>query len=91
VIKKDIPVSEQLSTKAREKWLADPPVVKDILNFLWTLDEYEYKHPRVRPQLALSLLLCLYIGLRPGEFVERLARAGQMWIRSNSPHADDIT
>lgn len=70
VIDKDMPISEQLSTKARDKWLAGPPVVKDILNFLWTLDEYEYKHPRVRPQLALSLLLFLYIGLRPGEFVE---------------------
>lgn len=37
---------------------------------MWRLDEAEYNHPRVRPQIALSLLLMLYIGTRPGEFVE---------------------
>ena len=50
--------------------------MKDVLYFMWALDEFEFNHPRVRPQIALSLLLMLYIGLRPGEFVESNAHRG---------------
>ena len=73
VIEKDMPRSEQLSTKVREKWLASPPVVKDILHFMWVLDKHEFNHPRVRLQITLSMLILLYSGLRPGEFVESSA------------------
>ena len=67
---------EGLPSKARPKWLAGPQVVKDVLRFLWTLDEAEYSHPRVRLQLALSLPIMLYTGLRPGELVESGAHLG---------------
>lgn len=71
----DFRTTHKLSTKPREKWLAGPAVVSDVLRFLWELDEYEFPHPRMRPQLALSLLI-LYIGLRPGEFAESKAHVG---------------
>ena len=76
VIEKDIWKGENLSSKARQKRLAGPPMVKDILSFLWTIDEAEFPHLRIRPQIALSLLIMLYIGLRPGEFLESTAHRG---------------
>lgn len=59
--------------KVREKPLANKPVVADLLHFLWACDEREFSHPRVRLQISLSMLLMLFLGLRPGEFVESSA------------------
>ncbi|KAI6914838.1 hypothetical protein KC318_g431 [Hortaea werneckii] len=73
VIKGDIREKEGLSTKSRPKSLADGPVVRDVLHYLWALDEYEYCHPRMRIQLSFAILLLFYIGLRPGELVESSA------------------
>lgn len=67
---------EGLSTKARAKVIADRPVVMDIIRFLWTRDEYNYHHPRMRVQIALAILLMHYTGLRPGEYVESSSHRG---------------
>lgn len=76
-------VEEKLSTKARNKALADGPVVRDILDFLWRLDEYDYFHPRMRMQIVFALQLMHFVGLRPGEFVESSAYSnsneGLLW------------
>ncbi|KAK3672642.1 hypothetical protein LTR78_007454 [Recurvomyces mirabilis] len=68
--------AESLTTKARPKPLADGPVVRDVLRYLWVNDEYEYEHPRVRLQLTLAVFILHYIGLRPGELVESSCHAG---------------
>ncbi|KAI7362130.1 hypothetical protein KC354_g7535 [Hortaea werneckii] len=60
VVNNSIRQKECLSTKSRPKSLADGPVVRDVLHYLWALDEYEYSHPR----------------LRPGELVESSAHNG---------------
>lgn len=61
------------STKGRPKPLADLRVARDVLYFLWACDENSTKHPRVRVQLSFAILLLLYQGLRPGEFVQSSA------------------
>ncbi len=76
MINNGLKVSEGLSTKARVKHLADRLVVRDLLTYLWTLDEYEYQHPRMRVQVGFSLLMMHYMGLRPGEFTESTAHVG---------------
>lgn len=45
-------------------------VVEDLLYYLWACDEHVFKHPRMRLQLAWSIILSAYAGLRPGEFIE---------------------
>jgi hypothetical protein len=64
---------EGLSSKARPKGLADNNVTRDVLQFIWDLDEYHYDHPRVRVQIATAILILHLIGLRPGEIVESRA------------------
>ena len=66
------------STIGRAKPLASFEVVEDLLYFLWTNDEFTFKHPRARVQLSFSLLLMIYGGYRPGEFTESSA-----WRHSN--------
>jgi hypothetical protein len=40
------------------------------MRFIWVCDEYEYSHPRVRLHVAFSLIILVFMGSRPGEFVE---------------------
>jgi len=75
-ISKELRDVEGLSTKEKPKALADGPVVIDILRYLWIHDEYEYPHPRMRLQLAFSILVMHFVGLRPGELVESTAHQG---------------
>ncbi|KAI7489735.1 hypothetical protein KC357_g2124 [Hortaea werneckii] len=76
VVNNSIRQKECLSTKSRPKSLADGPVVRDVLHYLWALDEYEYSHPRMRIQTSLAILVLYYLGLRPGELVESSAHNG---------------
>ncbi|KAM3419395.1 hypothetical protein BST61_g5324 [Cercospora zeina] len=64
--------------KIREKPLATPAVVRTMLQFLWTSDEFDYRHPSERLQVLLLLLLFLFLGLRPGEVIESGA-----YVKSN--------
>ncbi|SMR54981.1 unnamed protein product [Zymoseptoria tritici ST99CH_1E4] len=59
-IEKELWEAEGLSTKARKKALADLPVIEDVLDFLWQRDEFVYKHPRIRIQIATGIL-CIWI------------------------------
>lgn len=61
---------EGLSTKGRPKSLANQQTVVDILYFLWACDTQDLGHERNRVQLSLSVLIMIYLGLRPGEMVE---------------------
>ncbi|KAF4556065.1 Hypothetical protein D9617_1g079400 [Elsinoe fawcettii] len=69
---RQLPTLENASTKAKEKPLASPEVVIDVIDFLWRFDEYAFKTeaPRWRLQISFALLLMLFFGLRPGEFTD---------------------
>jgi hypothetical protein len=71
-----LPQLGALSTKRREKPLADLLVIRDLIDFLWRLDEYDFIHPRNKLQLVCGLQLLFLLGLRPGEFVESSAHRG---------------
>lgn len=74
--------SEGLSTKGRPKALADLPVIVDVLDFLWQRDEYTWRCPRRRVQLAMGILFIWYMGLRTGEFIHNacsLPNEGILW------------
>lgn len=75
-IERELVHNYDANTKCREKPLADIEVTKDLLYFLWACDEYCFKHPRVRVQLAFAILILVFTGLRPGEFVESSAWRG---------------
>jgi hypothetical protein len=60
----------ELSTAAKTKPVAPLPVAEDLIQFLWTCDEYQGMHPRVRLQLSFAILLMCSLGTRPGEFIE---------------------
>lgn len=76
MIKSDLRQSEGLSTRERPRPLADAGVVEDLLTFLWTQDEYEYQQPRMRIQIALSIVFLWYLGLRVGEMLQGTEHAG---------------
>lgn len=82
-ISKSLPENESLSTNARDEALADGPVVVHILRFLWMYDEQAVLHPRIRVQLAFSILIMHCLGLRPGERGKSKAhhgsREGLLW------------
>ncbi|SMR57364.1 unnamed protein product [Zymoseptoria tritici ST99CH_3D1] len=81
-IEKELWEAEGLSTKARKKALADLPVIEDVLDFLWQRDEFVYKHPRIRIQIATGILCIWYMGVRTGEFTENacsLPNEGLLW------------
>ena len=50
----------------------------DVLYFLWACDTQDLGHNRNRLQLSLSILLMIFLGVRPGEFVE-----SSNYIKSN--------
>ncbi|GIZ46179.1 hypothetical protein CKM354_000931700 [Cercospora kikuchii] len=69
-------VRKGASQEAVARPVATPAVVTDILYFLWALDEHEFDHPRIRLQISFSIMILLYFGIRPGEFIESSAHAG---------------
>ncbi|KAJ5055093.1 hypothetical protein J3E72DRAFT_178899, partial [Bipolaris maydis] len=77
-VENELPRTEGLSTKAYDKPLAPLNVSKDVIRFLWVCDEYQFQHPRVRLQLAFSILMLTLMGMRPGEFIE-----SSNWKESN--------
>ncbi|KAH7047635.1 hypothetical protein B0J12DRAFT_756324, partial [Macrophomina phaseolina] len=66
----NLDVTEGATTKGAPKPMATWAVVEDLLYYLWACDEHVFKHPRMRLQLAWSIILSAYAGLRPGEFIE---------------------
>ncbi|KAG8623701.1 hypothetical protein KVT40_008677 [Elsinoe batatas] len=73
-----LPQTMGVSTKAREKPLADYPTIVTVLSFLWGRDKYRFPsdNTRTRLQLSFSLLLMLFCGIRPGEFAESTLHRG---------------
>ncbi|TIA51048.1 hypothetical protein D6C77_08997 [Aureobasidium pullulans] len=67
---------EGASTSGRAKPLASVELAKHLLHFLWVCDEYIFKHPRIRLQLSFAILVMMYQGLRPGEFIECSSQRG---------------
>ncbi|KAG8625277.1 hypothetical protein KVT40_007028 [Elsinoe batatas] len=64
-----LPRRKAISTKLIKKPVAGPETVLDLINFLWKYDEFEM-HPRSRLQTSFLLLVLLFHGLRPSEFLE---------------------
>lgn len=71
-----LPDMEGASTSGRAKPLASVELAKHLLHFLWVCDEYIFKHPRIRLQLSFAILVMMYQGLRPGEFIECSSQRG---------------
>ena len=63
-----LPDMEGASTSGRAKPLASVEVAKHLLHFLWG--------SRIRLQLSFAILVMMYQGLRPGEFIECSSQRG---------------
>ena len=59
-----------ISTCARAKLFESVSVAKDIISFLFAIDEYKYLYSRIRNQMASVLQLILLVGVRSREVVE---------------------
>lgn len=48
-----------------------PPrsIIRELIRFLWLLDDHEYEHPRERVQLAALLQVLWSTGTRPNDLI----------------------
>jgi hypothetical protein len=67
-----------IRTGAYVKPVAPLLVAKDLIQFAWACDEYQFAHPDARLQLAFSIILMTYLGNRPGKIIKSDA-----WKHSN--------
>jgi hypothetical protein len=69
-IEKDLVHKGKISTDAYQKPVAPLLVAEDSIRLLWVCDEYQFTHPLARLQLAFAIILMMFTGSRPGEFIK---------------------